>query len=72
MTVIEWLGLIAVTIMVISYALENRHPTFILIFAIGCAVTAVYAFLIGSVPFLIAEGIWSVIAAHRYLKKRLV
>ncbi len=63
---IEALGIAAITIMVASYALENRNPVFIAIFAGGCALAAVYALLIGSIPFLIAEGIWSVIAFRRW------
>lgn len=64
--VFEGLGLIAVTIMVASYALEYKHPLFILIFAFGCALAALYAYLIQSYPFLIAEGLWALIALRRY------
>lgn len=63
---VEYLGLIAVIIMVGSYALEDRHPLFVLLFAGGCALAAFYAWLIGSVPFLIAEGIWAIIALVRW------
>ena len=63
---IEQLGLVAVTIMVGAYALERRHRHFILIFAIGCALAALYAWLIGSLPFVIAEGLWSLIALNRW------
>ncbi|WP_299344045.1 hypothetical protein [uncultured Maritalea sp.] len=66
---IEYLGLIAVIIMVGSYALEDRHPLFVLLFAFGCAMAAFYAWLIGSVPFLIAEGIWAIIAFTRWLRR---
>ncbi len=62
----EHLGLIAVTLMVASYALEPRHRHFTLIFAAACALAAFYAWLIGSVPFLIAEGIWSLVALYRW------
>ena len=65
---IEYLGIIAVTVMVASYAMEHLSPHFILIFAIACALAAYYAFLIGSTPFLLAEGLWSIIAFHRYWK----
>lgn len=66
---VEYLGLIAVIIMVGSYALEERHPLFILLFAGGCALAAFYAFLIWSVPFLIAEGIWAIIALVRWRRR---
>ena len=55
----ESLGLVAITIMVGSYALEERHSCWVLVFSFGCALAALYALLIGSLPFLIAEGIWA-------------
>ena len=65
---VELFGIAAIAIMVISYALESRGKIFVAIFAVGCAMAAVYAWMIGSYPFLIAEGIWSVIAFWRWLK----
>ena len=65
---VELFGIAAITIMVISYALEDRGKIFVVIFAVGCAMAAVYAWMIGSYPFLIAEGIWAVIAFWRWLK----
>ena len=47
-------------------ALEDRHPHFVASFAVGCALAAVYALLISSYPFLIAESIWCVIAFARW------
>jgi uncharacterized membrane protein len=66
----ETLGIIAIVVMVGSYALESRSSIFIATFAIGCAMAAFYAWLIGSVPFLIAEGIWALIAARRWYLAR--
>lgn len=66
----EYLGLVAVVIMVGSYAFEARHTHFILTFAIGCAMAAFYAWLIGSVPFMLAEGIWALIALLRWWRAR--
>ena len=63
---VELLGIVAVFIMVSAYALEERAPVFIAIFSAGCAMAATYAFLLGSIPFLIAEGIWAVIAFQRW------
>jgi len=63
---IDQLGLIAVVIMVGSYALETRHSAFVLVFAFGCVLAAVYAWVIGSIPFLIAEGVWSLLAVKRW------
>ncbi len=65
---VETLGVVAVFAMVTSYALEPRHPVYIAIFSGACAIAALYAYLIGSYPFVVAEGVWSVIAARRWIK----
>ncbi len=66
---IEALGVLAVVIMVASYALEKRDPIFVAVFSFGCALAAFYAFLIQSYPFLIAEGTWAVIAFRRWRRR---
>lgn len=63
---IEYLGILAVALMVAFYALEPRHRHFTLAFAAACALAAVYAWLIGALPFVIAEGLWSLIALNRW------
>ncbi len=63
---VELLGIAAIIIMVTSYALEKKAAVFIAIFAFGCALAAVYAYFLGSYPFLIAESIWAVIAFGRW------
>jgi len=63
---IELLGLLAVCSMVVCYALEDRGPSFTLAFAISCTAAAFYAFLIGSYPFMFAEGVWAVIAFRKW------
>jgi hypothetical protein len=66
-TVITIYGVVAVTFMMTMYALERRHPAFILAFAGGCLASATYGFLSGAWPFGVVEAIWSVIAVRRYL-----
>ena len=63
---IEFFGLLAVCSMVFCYALEDRGPSFTLAFAVSCAVAALYAFLIGSYPFMLAEGVWAGIASRKW------
>ncbi len=70
MTGIEYFGLAAIIVMVASYALENRSPIFVLIFALACAAAALYALLIGSYPFFVAESLWSLIAARRWFQSK--
>lgn len=59
-------GATAVTFMMVMYALERRHPAFVLAFALGCALSSTYGFLAGTWPFGVVEAIWAAIAVHRY------
>jgi hypothetical protein len=59
-------GLFAVTMMLVTYALEKRHTLFILAFAAACALGSVYGFLQGAWPFGIVEAIWAVVALRRW------
>ena len=59
-------GLIAVSVMLIFYALEDRSPWYILAFAGACALGSVYGFLQGAWPFGLIEAIWSLVAARRW------
>ena len=62
------LGTAAVSLTVVAYALERRHRAFVTVFAIGCGLSSVYGFAIGSVPFGSVEALWAAIALKRNLK----
>ncbi len=66
---LTWFGLVAVTAMLIFYALEDRSPWFILAFAGACALGSIYGFLQGAWPFGVIEAIWAGIAAWRWSKR---
>jgi hypothetical protein len=59
-------GLFAVTAMLVCYALEERHPLFILAFAGACALGSAYGFLQGAWPFGLVEAVWALVAARRW------
>jgi hypothetical protein len=59
-------GLLAVTAMLVFYALEDRSPWFILAFAGACALASAYGFLQGAWPFGVVEAIWAGVAAYRW------
>jgi len=59
-------GLIAVTMMLVCYALEDRSAWFVFAFAIACGLGSVYGFLQGAWPFGLVEAIWAVIALRRW------
>ncbi|MEO5590888.1 MAG: hypothetical protein ABIS03_15010 [Gemmatimonadaceae bacterium] len=64
-------GLVAILAMLVTYALEERSPRFVLAFAASCALAAVYGFLQGAWPFGIAELAWSGIALQRWRRRRI-
>ena len=59
-------GLVAVTAMLVTYALEPRSPWFILAFAGACVLRSSYGFLQGAWPFGGVEAIWAIVAARRF------
>ena len=59
-------GVLAVTAMVVCYALEARSRWFVLAFAAACALGSVYGFLQGAWPFGVVELIWAAIAVRRW------
>ncbi len=70
MSGIDIFGFLAVLIMVTAYALEDRAPAFVLLFASACLAAAAYAALIRSWPFASVETLWSAIAFRRWLRRR--
>jgi hypothetical protein len=44
-------GLFAVTMMLVCYALEDRHHGYVLAFATACGLGSAYGFLQGAWPF---------------------
>lgn len=63
---IEAVGALAICTIVASYEFEKKVPVFTLVFAGACAAAALYAFLIGSHLFMIAKGIWVIVAFEKW------
>jgi hypothetical protein len=59
-------GLLAVSAMLLCYALEPRSRWFILAFSGACALGSTYGFLQGAWPFGAVEAVWCVVAARRW------
>jgi uncharacterized membrane protein HdeD (DUF308 family) len=68
MDALSLFGLLAVTAMLVAYALEDRSHWFILAFA--GALGSVYGFLQGAWPFGLIEAIWTVVALRRWSVRR--
>lgn len=63
-------GLFAVTLMLVTYALERRSAWFILAFAGACLLGSIYGFLQGAWPFGLVEAIWAVVALRRWTQEK--
>ena len=71
MDALSLFGLVAVTAMLVFYALESRSPWFILAFAVACALGSAYGFLQGAWPFGLVEAIWAGVALWRWRAKMI-
>lgn len=63
-------GALSVTAMLLFYALEDRSPWFVLLFAVACLTSSAYGFLQGAWPFGVVELIWSGVALKRWWGRR--
>lgn len=64
-------GLIAISTMLIAYALEERSRAFVLLFAAACAGSSVYGFLAGTWPFGMVEAVWTTVALRRWTRRKV-
>ena len=63
-------GVVAVSSMMVFYALEDRDRRFILAFAVACLLASAYGFVQGAWPFGVVEAIWAGVAVQRWRKRR--
>jgi hypothetical protein len=59
-------GAVAVSAMLVTYALEPRARVFVLAFASACLASALYGFLAGAWPFGVIEVVWAGVAVRRW------
>ena len=60
-------GVTVLSLMMLMYALEARGRTFVLAFAIFCALSSLYGFLSGAWLFGVVEAVWAGIAFGRFV-----
>ena len=70
MDVLTIFGLCAVSLMLLTYALEARSTWFTLAFAGACALGSAYGFLQGAWPFGLVEGVWALVALLKWWKRK--
>ncbi len=59
-------GALAVSAMLLFYALEQRSPAYVLAFSLACLASSAYGFLQGAWPFGVVELVWSGVAFRRW------
>jgi presenilin-like A22 family membrane protease len=59
-------GLVAVTAMMLCYALERRSRWYVLGFAGACVLASIYGFAQGAWPFGVVEAVWALVALRRW------
>jgi len=64
-------GLLAVSLMLVLYALEDKSHLCVLGFAGACVMASAYGLLQGAWPFGMVEGVWSVVAIRRWWMTRI-
>lgn len=59
-------GVVALSFMMVMYAMERRHRAFVVAFALGCALSSGYGFASGAWPFGCVEAVWTLVAIQRW------
>ncbi len=63
-------GIIAVVLMLVTYALEEISHWFLIAFAAACLLGSIYGFLLqGGWPFGVLEAIWAGLALWRWRRR---
>jgi hypothetical protein len=63
-------GALAVSAMLLFYAVEARSAWFVVAFAAACVASSAYGFLQGAWPFGVVELVWSLVALRRWVERR--
>ena len=62
-------GVVAVSIMFLSYLFESRSKWMVLVFAAGSFATAAYSGLAGVFPITVIETLWALAALQRFWRR---
>lgn len=71
MNALSTFGFASVLLMLLAYVLESKARIWVLVFAVGCFSSAMYAYLAGTLPFALVELIWGFVALRKWWKLRL-
>lgn len=62
-------GSVAVSIMFLSYWLEQRSKWMVLVFAAGSGLTSLYSGIAGVYPITVIEALWAAVALQRFVRR---
>ena len=62
-------GLVAVSAMMLCYALEHKSRWYTLGFASACGLGSIYGFLQGAWPFGVVEAVWMGVALWKWARR---
>jgi hypothetical protein len=68
-SILTLFGFVAVSTMLVAYALEDRSRAFVLLFSAACGASSVYGFLAGTWPFGVVEAVWTAVALRRWARR---
>jgi 4-amino-4-deoxy-L-arabinose transferase-like glycosyltransferase len=59
-------GVLAVTAMMVCYALEQHSHWYTLGFSLACGLGSIYGFMQGAWPFGVVEAVWMMVALRKW------
>ena len=62
-------GLVAVSAMLVAYAMEARAPIYTLAFAAACGLGSSSGFMQGAWPFGLVEAVWALVALRKWRRR---
>lgn len=65
-------GILAVSAMLVTYALEERSHHFVLAFAFASAAVSAYSVAIEAWPIAALEAVWALVALRRWRRVRVI
>jgi hypothetical protein len=73
----DWLGFIGVTILLVAFflnlinVLDKNSSTYMILNIIGAGIACAASIAINYLPFIILEGVWTLVSIVIFLKKLL-
>ena len=76
MNIVDWIGFVGVFQILLAYTLnvsgrlENNSLTFILLNLFGAVLACIASIIMKYIPFIILEGVWSIVSIMTLIKRK--